>query len=87
MSETITVDVPRMSVGNELTEALAERGLQAELVETEDECALRVSFADGEHDRLLEVTIHAIEAFLSDRSLPLVVQQTDGRAVVRPPGD
>jgi hypothetical protein len=87
MSETITVDVPRISLGNEVTDALAAGGLHAEVVETENECALRVSFADGERDRLLDVTTNAIETYLADRSLPLVVQRADGGAVVRPPGD
>jgi hypothetical protein len=87
MSQTITVDVPRMSIGNELSDALASHGLHAELVETDDECALQVRFADDEHERLLEAATHAIEAYLAERSLPLVVQRADGRAVVRPPGD
>ena len=87
MSETITVEVPRMSVGNDLTDALASHGLYAELVETDDECALHVRFAEGEHERLLDAATHAIEAFLAKQSLPLVVQRADGGAVVRPPGD
>ena len=87
MSETITVDVPRMSLGNELTAALCARGLHAELVDTDDECALRVRFAEDEHERLLEAATHAIEAFLAEQSLPLVVQRADGGAVIRPPGD
>jgi hypothetical protein len=76
-----------MSLGNDLSDALAARGLHAELVETEDECALRVRFTDGERERLLAAATHAIETYLSDRSLPLVVQQAGGGAVVRPPGD
>jgi hypothetical protein len=36
---------------------------------------------------LLAGAIHAIEVYLSDRNLPLVVQRADGGAVVRPPGD
>jgi hypothetical protein len=87
MSKTITVDVPRMSLGNELTDALLARGLQAELVEGEEDCALNVSFADDERERLLDVATHAIEAFLAEQSLPLVVQRAGGRVVVRPPGD
>jgi len=87
MTETITVDVPRLSVGNELTDALSARGLRAELVEGEDDCSLHVSFADDERERLLDVATHAIEAFLAERSLPLVVQRADNGCVVRPPGD
>src|ERR671939_1885700 len=77
ISETITVDVPRTSLGNELTDALAARGLHAELVETEDDCALHVRFADGERERLIDAVTHAVETYLADRSLPLVVQQAD----------
>jgi len=87
MSETITVDVPRMSVGNDLTDALVSHGLNAKLVEGEDDCTLHVSFANDEHERLLEAATHAIEAFLADQSLPLVVQRADGGAVICPPGD
>jgi hypothetical protein len=87
MSETITIDVPRMSVGDELADALSARGLRAELVEGEEDCALHVSFADNERDRLLDAATHAIEAFLAEESLPLVVQRADGGVVLRPPGD
>jgi len=31
--------------------------------------------------------VHAIEAYLSDRMLPLVVQRGDGGVIVRPPSD
>ena len=48
---------------------------------------MHVSFADDEHERLLAAATHAIEAFLADQSLPLVVQRADGGAVIRPPGD
>ena len=87
MTATIQIDVPRRGIGSDLTEALAAHGLHAEIVDDGDACALRVSFAKDEHDRLLDGAIHAIESYLSDRMLPLVVQRTDGRAVVRPPGD
>jgi hypothetical protein len=48
---------------------------------------LRVRFATDEHERLLDEAVDAIESYLSDRNLPLVVQRADGSAVVRPPGD
>lgn len=89
MTETIEIDLPRRGLGSDLTEALASHGLHAELVdEGEDErCALRVRFAADERDRLVDGAVHAIEAFLSERMLPLVVQRANGGAVVRPPGD
>jgi hypothetical protein len=87
MPEMIKVDVPRRGIGSDLTEALAEHGLHAEIVDTEDACQLHVTWADDEHERLVARAIHAIEAYLSDRMLPLVVQRADGGAVVRPPAD
>lgn len=89
MAETIQIDVPRRGIGSDLTEALAAHGLHADLVDREDGdgCALHVRFASAEHERLLDGAVHAIETYLSERLLPLVVQRADGGAVVRPPGD
>jgi hypothetical protein len=87
VAETIQIDVPRRGIGSDLTEALAAFGLHAEVVDSEERCALSVRFAADERERLLDGAIHAIESYLSDRMLPLVVQRSDGGAVVRPPGD
>jgi hypothetical protein len=87
MPVTLQIDVPRRGIGSDLTEALAAHGIHAEIVESDDVCALHVRFAQDEHDRLLDGAVHAIESYLSDRMLPLVVQKADGRAVVRPPAD
>jgi hypothetical protein len=87
MAVTIEIDVPRAGIGSELTEALAAYGLHAELVDSDERCALHVQFADDERDRLVDGAVHAIEAFLSEKMLPLVVQRADGGAVVRPVGD
>jgi hypothetical protein len=83
----IKVDVPRRGIGSDLTEALAEHGLHAEIVDSEEACELHVTWAADEHERLVAGVIHAIEAYLSDRMLPLVVQRANGGAVVRPPAD
>lgn len=87
MSETIQIDVPRRGIGSDLTEALAAHGLHAEVVDSADRCELRVRFAADERERLLNGAITAIEGYLSERMLPLVVQRADGGAVVRPPAD
>jgi hypothetical protein len=87
MPETITVDVPRRGIGSDLTEALAAYGLRAEIVESDEACELRVTWADDERERLIAGAIHAIEGYLSDRMLPFVVQRANGGAVVRPPAD
>jgi hypothetical protein len=87
MTETIEIDVPRRGIGRDLTEALAAHGLHAEVVESDERCALHVRFATDGRERLLDQAVHAIEWYLSERMLPLVVQRADGSAVVRPPGD
>jgi len=87
MAETIKVDVPRRGIGSDLTGALAAYGLHAEIVESDEACELRVAWVDDERERLIAGAIHAIEAYLSDRMLPLVVQRANGGAVVRPVGD
>jgi hypothetical protein len=87
MAETITIDVPRRGIGSDLTEALAAYGLHAEIIDSEEACELRVSWADDERERLIAGAVHAIEAYLSERMLPLVVQRANGGAVVRPPAD
>ena len=87
MAETIEIDVPRRGIGTDLTEALAAHGLAAEVVDSGDRCALHVRFAADEKERLIDGAVHAIEAYLSDRMLPLVVQRANGGAVVRPPAD
>jgi len=87
VAETIEIDVPRRGIGSELTEALAAHGLRAEIVDSDDRCALHVQFAGDERERLIDDAIHAIEAYCSDRMLPFVVQRANGGAVVRPPAD
>jgi hypothetical protein len=87
VAETIEIGVPRRGIGSDLSEALAAHGLHAEIVDEGERCALHVRFAADERERLVDGAIHAIEEFLSDRMLPLVVQRADGGAVVRPPAD
>lgn len=87
MAETIEIDVPRRGIGSDLTEALAAHGLAAEVVDSDERCALHVRFASDERERLIDNAIHAIEAYCSERMLPFVVQRANGGAVVRPPAD
>jgi len=87
VAESIEIDVPRRGIGSDLTEALASRGLTAEIVDSEERCALLVRFASDERERLLDDAINAIEAYCSDRMLPFVVQRGNGGAIVRPPAD
>jgi hypothetical protein len=87
MAETIEVHVPRAVIADDLTEALGAHGLHAELFDDGDRCALHVSYATTEADRLAAAATHVIELWLADQNLPFVVQQADGGAVVRPPGD
>lgn len=85
MAETIKVEVPRRGIGSDLSEVLALHGLNAEIVEDGERFSLRVSFVDGEHERLLAEATHAIEDYLAETMLPLIVQPTNGGVVVRPP--
>jgi len=87
VAETIEIDVPRASVGSELTEALAAHGLEAETLDAGDRCVLRLRFATGERERLLDHAVHSLELLISERELPLVVQRANGGAVLRPPAD
>ena len=87
MPESIRIDIPRRGVASDLTEALAAHGLRAEIHDTRDACELYVTWVEDEHERLVVGAIHAIEAYLADHQLPLVVQRADGGAVVRPPAD
>ena len=87
MRETIDIHVPRAGIADELTEALGAHGFSAELVDDGEVCALQVSYATPEHDRLVTEATHAIESWLADRGLPLVVQRANGGVAVRPPGD
>jgi hypothetical protein len=87
MTQTIDIEVPRSGLGSDLTEALAAHGLRAEIVEDGDACTLVVGFLDDEVERLIASATHAIEAYLADRLLPLVVQRGNGGCVVRPPAD
>jgi hypothetical protein len=87
MAKTIEIEVPRRGIGSDLTEVLAGYGLDAEIVEEGDACKLVVRFAESEHERLVVGATHAIEAYLSDRLVPLIVQRADGGVVVRPPSD
>ena len=88
MPKTIEIEVVRRGIGRDLTEALAAHGLHAEILEDGEAFRLRVSFAEDEHERLVANATHAIETYLSDHLLPLVVQRADGRCVVvRPPSD
>lgn len=87
MSDTIEIDVPGRTLVDELVGALGAHGLEAEVLEGGDRCALRVGFAKTEQDRLVGEATRAIEAWLDERRLPLVVQRANGGCVLRPPGD
>ncbi len=79
--------MPRRGLAADLTQALAEHGLEAVVVDDGDRCALRVGFAGSVEERLVAEVARAIESWLGERELPLVVQQANGGCVVRPPGD
>jgi hypothetical protein len=85
MGVSVQVALPRSELGDELATRLGEHGFEAEMREEGDECALDVRYALDESERLLGDVTSAIEAWLGDRMLPLVVERDDGGCVLRPP--
>ena len=87
MSEIVHVVLPRRELGQTLAEDLGERGFRADLVDDEDSCGLDVRYALDERERLMEAVSRAIESWVGDNMLPLVVERVDGSCVVRPPAE
>lgn len=85
MSVSVRVEVPRQGIAQGLAAALAERGLHAEVVAEGDAVELEVSYATEESERLLGDVSSAIEGWVGDQMLPLVVERANGGCVVRPP--
>lgn len=87
MAETVRVELPRKGFGEDLARTLAEHGFRAEVVDDDDRCELHVSYALDEPERLLAEVAGAIETWLSNRMMPLVVERSDGHYILRPPGE
>jgi hypothetical protein len=83
----VHVELPRRELGDDLAASLHASGLEARVIEGGDQCRLEVRYASNEQERLLGDVAHAIEAWLGEQELPLVVERTDGGCVVRPPAD
>jgi hypothetical protein len=87
VTESVHVEVPRRELGDDLAAALQASGLEARVIEDGDQCRLEVRYAADEQERLLGDVAHAIEGWLGDQELPLVVERADGACVVRPPAN
>ena len=87
MSESVHVVLPRRELGETLAADLGERGFAAELVENDETCGLDVRFALDERERLRDAVARAVESWVGDNMLPLVVDRVDGACVVRPPAE
>ena len=87
MAESVQIELPRKGFGDELAKTLAARGFHAEVVDDDDRCALHVSYAVDEHERLLDEVAGAIEGWLGDQMMPLVLERADGHCVLRPPAE
>ena len=87
MSEIVHVTLPRRELGETLAADLGERGFAAELVENDDACGLDVRFALDERERLTDAVAQAVESWVGDNMLPLIVDRVDGACVVRPPAE
>jgi hypothetical protein len=77
MSEAIELQVARVVDQEALVSVLAERGIEAELLEG-DVLGFRIPCG-----RLLE----QLEDLVGEMQLPLVPQRGDGFVFLRPPGD
>lgn len=87
MTDSVHVDLPRRALGDGLVASLAAHGLDARVIDDDDQCHLEVRYASDEHERLLGDVAHAIEGWLGEEQLPLVLEQADGACVLRPPAD
>lgn len=86
MEATVDIHVPQASIGDELRSRLELLGMRSQIVDDGERFALEVSF-DDVHERLLADVTHAIETWLAEFDVPLVVQRASGGCVLRPPGD
>ncbi|HLM35943.1 MAG TPA: hypothetical protein VK278_09200 [Gaiellaceae bacterium] len=87
MSEIIHITLPRRELGETLAADLGDRGFAAELVEEDDACGLDVRFALDERARLGDAVARAVESWVGDNMLPLIVERVDGACIVRPPAE
>jgi len=87
MSEIIHITLPRRELGETLAADLGDRGFAAELVEEDDACGLDVRFALDERERLGDAVARAVESWVGDNMLPLIVERVDGACIVRPPAE
>jgi len=87
MSEIIHVTLPRRELGETLAADLGDRGFAAELVEEDDACGLDVRFALDERERLGDAVARAVESWVGDNMLPLIVERVNGACIVRPPAE
>jgi len=85
MATTIHVGLPRRELGDEVAAALGSQGLDVEIVDEGETCALEVRYATDEHERLVSDGTAALEAWLGTQTIPLVVEPADGGFVLRPP--
>ena len=85
MAVTVDVELPRTALAQELSESLATHGLHADVVEDGDSCTLQIRYAREEQERLVGDVAHAVESWIGDKLLPLVVERGDSGIVVRPP--
>jgi len=87
VTDSVHVELPRRELGEDLAARLTASGLEARMIEDDDQCRLEVRYATDEQERLLGDVAHAIEGWLGEQELPLVVERADGGCVVRPPAD
>lgn len=85
---TLAVEVAAPGACAGLVESLAARGLRGTMADEGDRCVLRVAYAVDPAERLHREVRDALEGWLSDRDLPLVLAAGEGDGyVLRPAAD
>ena len=87
MAGAITVELARAVDEEGLAETLAAHGLAVEARAVDGVTKLEVRYATDEAERLSADVRVALEAWISERRLPLVPHCSDGVCALRPPSD
>jgi hypothetical protein len=68
-----------------VVETLTEHGVESETVEEDGYVLVQVPCGGKDAERDCHELIVDIEAWLTEKGLPFVAQEVDGRIVIRPP--
>lgn len=84
----VLVEMPRLVDADALMEALAARGLRAELVYVDGSWGIEITSAPEESERVMTELSGLLDAWLAEHELPFIPMRVGERAfTVRPPAD